>query len=558
VGRPITNITIVGGGTAGWIAAAYLNQRLQWGATADRKVTITVIESPNIGIIGVGEATVPTIKSTMKWLRISEPEFMSRVDATFKLGIWFDRWNLDDAGKLIGFLHPFTGGKTVKGSNPGYAFKKHGIPGRDSIRDQDFVRTISPVLEAFEQNLGPRGLKDPHYDGPQQYAYHIDAAKLANFLSEICRDRGVKHIRDNVLDVKLDERGFISSLQLEKHGNWPIELVIDCTGFRGLLINKALGEPFISFSDYLLNDRAIPMQVRHWDPERIPNVTQCIAMDAGWMWHIPLRHRVGAGYVFCSRFKSEDQALAEMRQVLGHAAEGIEPQPTIRPRVGRNRRCWVKNCVAIGLAGGFLEPLESTAIMTLEVQSRLLLHYMPTTDFEEAPANMYNNYVGRLYDEVRDFLCLHYSLSERKGPYWDAVRNEAKKSDSLQAHLESWKYVLPDAADPRTEIYVNFWSIICILMGKNFYKKSHLSGGAEQVPLPLWNRYCAENESWKKSILTRLASHNELIEHMHAQASPGESIRRSAEPDDVPFPDMETLSQPQVIMARPSALKQPA
>lgn len=554
MGRPIRNFTIVGGGTAGWIAAAYLNQRLQWGPAAKREgVRITVIESPNIGVIGVGEATVPSIKHTMQHLGISEPEFMNRAEATFKLGIWFDRWNMNDEGKLIGFLHPFTGGKTLAGIHPGYPFKKHGIPGRDHVTDQDFVRAISFVREAFENNLGPRGLGDPYYGGPQQYAYHIDAAKLANYLAEVCKTRGVEHVRDNLVDVKLDERGYISSLQLEKNGDWPVELVIDCTGFRGLLINKALGEPFISFSDYLLNDRAIPMQVRHWDPERIPPVTQSIALDAGWMWHIPLKSRVGAGYVFCSRFKSDDEALAEMREALGPAAcDGIEPQPAIKMRVGRNRRCWVKNCIAIGLAGGFLEPLESTAIMTLELQSRMLLHYMPTTDFEQPLADHYNDYVARLYEEVRDFLGLHYSLTERKGPYWDTVRNEAKKSDSLKSHLELWKYALPSPADPRTSLYVDAWSIIAVLMGKNFYRDCKLSAGAYEVPLPLWQRYCAENEASKQSVLKRLASHNRLVEHMHAQGALALGVPRKQEPEEAPFSDRPLLSQPQPIMARPA------
>jgi tryptophan halogenase len=559
VGRPITNFTIVGGGTAGWIAAAYLNQRLQWGPAAKREgVKITVIESPNIGVIGVGEATVPTIKSTMQYLGISEPEFMSRANATFKLGIWFDRWNIDANGNLNGFLHPFTGGKTLNGIHPAYPFKKHGIPGRENVTDQDFVRAISFVREAFENNLGPRALTDPLYGGPQQYAYHIDAAKLADFLAEVCRNRGVEHVRDNVLDVKLDERGYIASLQLEKNGDWPVELVIDCTGFRGLLINKALGEPFIPFSDYLINDRAIPMQVRHWDPERIPTVTRAIAMDAGWMWHIPLRGRVGAGYVFCSRFKSDDEALAELREVLGSAAcEGIEPQPTLNMRVGRNRRCWVKNCVAIGLSGGFLEPLESTAIMTLELQSRMLLHYMPTTDFEEPLADQYNGYVARLYEEVRDFLSLHYSLSERPGPYWDVIRNETRKSDPLRAHLDAWKYVLPSPSDPRTSMYVDSWSIIAVLMGKNFYRDCQLSAGAYEVPLALWQRYCADNETYKRSILKRLASHNELVEHTHAQAAPGLLNVLKKRDEETPFSDAPLISQPQPIMARPPARSQP-
>ncbi len=215
MGKPITNITIVGGGTSGWITAAYLNQRLQWGPTAKRDVNITLIESPGIPIIGVGEATVPTLKGTMKMLGISEAEFMQRTDATFKLGIWFKDWNLDANGNKIGYLHPFTGGLTVKGYSPGYSFKKYGIPGKNDVTDQDFVRTISVAREAIENNQGPRALNGPVFGGALQYAYHIDAGKLADFLQEICVKRGVKHVRDDVIDITKDDRGYIKSLQAE-------------------------------------------------------------------------------------------------------------------------------------------------------------------------------------------------------------------------------------------------------------------------------------------------------------------------------------------------------
>lgn len=558
MGRPITNITIVGGGTSGWIAAAYLNQRLQWGPMASRDVTITVIESPLVGIIGVGEATVPTLKATLKLLRISEAEFMKRTDATFKLGIWFDGWNTDEQGQPIGFMHPFTGGRTISGLNPGYAYKQHGIPWRKNVSDQDFVRMISIARDAFERNQGPRAMNGPQYGGALQYAYHTNAAKLADFLAEVCISRGVKHVRDNVVDVKLDKRGYISSLQLEKHGKWPVELVIDCTGFRGLLINKALGEPFMSYSDYLLNDSAIPMPIPHRDPDRLPSVTGAIAMDAGWSWNIPLSNRVGTGYVFCSQFKSDDDALQELRKLNGPASEKIDPpQPTIKMRVGRNRRSWVKNCVSIGLSSGFVEPLESTAIMTVELQSRWLLSFMPTTDFEEPLADQYNQAVARLYDEIRDFLGLHFSLSERKGAYWDAVRNDAKKSDTLQHHLDLWKYSLPSPADARNRTVYSHWSVLCILMGKNFYRDCKLSS-AEFVPLNIWHRYGAELRAWKQSIIPRLAPHKQLVDHVYAQAVPGASMRRRDFAHEKVLSNVETFAAPQPIMAPPQQTRAPA
>ena len=550
MGRPITNITIVGGGTAGWLAAAYLNYRLQWGPLADptSKVTITVIESPQVGIIGVGESTLPTLKFSLKYLEISEPEFMSRADAVFKVGIWFDGWNMDKTGKPVGYMHPFTGGKTIGGVNPGYPFKRFGIPGHPNATDQDFVRTISAAREAFEGNRGPRDLHGAHYDGPLQYAYHINAANFAEFLAEVCRSRGVQHVRDNLLDVKLDDRGYISALQLQEKGDWPVELVIDCTGFRSLLMGKALGEPFLSFSDYLLNDRAIPMQVKHRDPRRIAPVTGAIAMDAGWAWHIPLRHRVGAGYVFCSQFKSDDQALAELRALLGAEAEGCEPQPILKPRVGRSQRSWVKNCIALGLAGGFMEPLESQSIMGTELAVQWLINYLPTADFEEPLANQFNFCVNRLYDEVRDFIQLHYLLSQRQGPYWDTFRNDAKRSDTLKGNLELWKYSLPGPSDPGTRRVYNHWSQLSVLMGKNFYEDCRLVGGGERISLHLWQQFCAQNNAAKQSALARLASHNDLLEHMYAQALSGKSAIRTTDTKTI-FSEANVLATARPIMS---------
>lgn len=526
MGKPITNITIVGGGTSGWITAAYLNQRLQWGPMRNRDVSITLIESPDTGIIGVGEATVPTLKHTLKHLNISEAEFMQRTDATFKLGIWFKDWNRDSGGEAIQFVHPFTGGMTVNGYNPGYSYKKHGVPGRPQATDQDFVRLIGHARDAMEGMRGPRALNGPKFGGALQYAYHIHAGKLADFLSEVCTARGVKHLRDNVVDVKRDERGFISALQLKQNGEWPVELVVDCTGFKGLLINETMGEPFESYADYLFNDRAIPIQIKHPDPDKLEPMTTSTALSAGWSWHIPLQSRIGTGYVFSSRFKSEDEAIDEFRAYLGPAADGANPR-VIKMRVGRNRRSWVKNCVAIGLSSGFVEPLESTAIMSVELQARWLLLHMPTADFEQPLIDQFNNVTARLYDEVRDFLGIHFTQTNREDtPYWRAVRHEAKKSDSLAEHLALWKYALPGPLDPRVKTVFNQWSLLCILMGKNFYKDAS-PVGEEVVPMNTWKEYLGEIRKRKAAVMNRLASHKQLVTATVAEAIAGESVKRA-------------------------------
>ena len=528
MGKPITNITIVGGGTAGWIVAALLNQRLQWGPTGNPEVKITLIESPDVGRIGVGEATVPTLKGTLKTLGISEAEFMQRTEATFKLGIWFKNWNRDENGNFVEFVHPFTGGLTAYGFHPGYSFKALGIPGKNDTTDQDFVRLISHARDAMEAARGPRALNGPAFGGALQYAYHIDATKLAEFFEEVAKARGVRHIRDFVVDVKKDRRGFISSLQLKENGEWPVELVIDCSGFRGLIINEAMKEPFISFSDYLINDRAIPIQIDHDEPKVLRSTTTSIAMEAGWAWNIPLQTRVGTGYVYSSAFKSDDEALEEFEKHLNGATKRTEPR-VLKMRIGHNRRSWVKNCVAIGLSSGFIEPLESTAIMSVELQVRWLLYDLPTTDFEQPLLDHYNGASQRLYEEIRDFLGMHFKLSNRGDtPYWKAIENEVKVSDSLAEHFDTWSHAMPNPVDPRIRAVFNQWSIACILMGKNFYKDKSL-GGSELLTRPMWVNYCNEVLKRKRAVLGRIADHQQLVNTMLSRAKAGESARRKAE-----------------------------
>ncbi len=528
MGKPITNITIVGGGTTGWIVAAYLNKRYQWSPATRRASKITVIESPEIGTIGVGEATVPTLKSTLQFLQISEAEFIERADASFKLGIWFDDWNRDENDQPVGYLHPFTGGTTLSGLHPGFGFKKFGFPSRPNATDQDYVRAISMAREAADAMRGPRALNGPTFRGALQYAYHIDAGKFAKFLTEVCVARGVNHIQDNVVGVNKDERGYISSLTLKENGDWPVELVIDCTGFKGLLIKEAMGEQFESYSDYLLNDRAIPIQIQHDDPQKIASVTTSTAMQAGWSWRIPLSSRVGTGYVYSSAFKKDDEAIEELKGKLDGRADGADPH-VIKMRVGRMRRSWVKNCVAMGLSSGFLEPLESTAIMSVELQVRWLLYYMPTLDFEEPLLENFNNTCSGLYDEIRDFLCIHFSQSTRDDtPYWKAVRHEAKKSDVLKYQLELWKNTLPGPMDQRTNMIFSHWSVSCLLMGKNFYRDTELND-SELVTNEAWMRYCQKLWTRKKDVMGRLANHRKLIDHMRNQAVPGESVSKATQ-----------------------------
>jgi tryptophan 6-halogenase len=522
--EPIRDITIVGGGTTGWLAAAHMNHRLQWGLAHPDGVRITVIDSPAIPIIGVGEATIPPIRNTLSLLDIDEAEFVARTQATMKLGVRFEDWDRDAQGKGSSFFHPFTGGVQVAGRNPGASLLAYGVPDELNL-DPQLSNVIGHGVAAAAAHKSPRRLGDPPYQGALSYAYHFDAGLLAGFLQEVCVARGVTHVRDTVVGVERDARGHIAALQLKEGGRHPVELVIDCSGFRGLLINEALDEPFISYADYLFNDRAIPIQVAHGDDPQLPPATTTTAMDAGWNWRIPLRSRVGTGYVFSSAFINDTQAADALIQHNRGQTQLTDPR-AVPMRVGRCERSWVGNCVAIGLASGFLEPLESTSIQFVDYACRRLLQIMPTREFEAAPIAKFNEEMARIYDEVRDFLGLHFTLGNREDtPYWRAVRHEAKRSDTLKACLALWEHALPDAYDPRSASVFTFWSVSCVLFGKGFYKQP-VSTGTDLLPAAIWDRYIREMAALQQTFVGGLPSHAELLRSMVEGASIGATASR--------------------------------
>lgn len=547
MGKPITNIAVVGGGTAGWIVAAYLNHRLQWGLTGRPDVRVSLIESPRIPTIGVGEATVPTLKATLRILEISEAEFLLRTEGSFKLGIRFDDWQRRADGTPYSYCHPFTGGSAVRGRNPGYSFLEYGLPGQEAAHGSDFLDTVSHTRAALDQRKGPRSLDGADFTGPLHYAYHIDAGLLAEFLREICVARGVEHVRDEVHGITRDERGFITSLRLAERGDRPVELVIDCTGFQGLLINKMMEEPFVPLSDYLLNDRAIPIQVRRGDRADILPATVATAMDSGWSWRIPLHTRDGTGYVYSSAFASDEEALDGLTRLIGAEDWLVDPR-VIHMRVGHSRRSWVNNCVAIGPSSGFLEPLESTAIMSIELAVRWLLQNFPTLDFEPPLQRQYNRNLQRFYDEVRDFLALHFSLSNREDtPYWRAVRNDAKLSDGLRENLALWKHALPSSDDARTSGIFGHWSVQCVLFGKGYYDDAAPTR-TDIVPIEAWRWYWADFRARKRATIGALGDHFELLEAIRARAVAGSSLDRRPKGRDFQADEEAILEATRVLL----------
>jgi tryptophan halogenase len=322
---------------------------------------------------------------------------------------------------------------------------------------------------AFQKNV----LADLKIQYP--YAYHFNASLLAHFLTDYGIKHGVEQIVDDVEEVKLRENGFIDHLVLKEQGNLKADLFIDCTGFRGLLINQTLKEPFIPFSESLLCDRAVAMQVpKDIQKTGINPYTTATALSAGWVWNIPLYGRDGTGYVYSSAFLSQDQAEEEFRKHLGSASDGLNALH-IKMRVGRDRNSWVKNCVAIGLSSGFVEPLESTGIFFIQHGIEELIGHFPDKEFDSELISSYNRAVARCIDGVREFLTLHYVGSTRADtPFWKAT-NDLLLPGDLDERLRLWKIRLPNNRTINTHYHgFEAYSYSVMLLGLGYRPQRHL------------------------------------------------------------------------------------
>ena len=518
MGKPLNGITIVGGGTAGWLTAALLQAFGRKAQNGQKPLEITLIESPNIPTVGVGEATTPAIVRTLQNAGISEKDFFKRCNASFKLAVSFDGWNVDKKGKPISYLNPFTNAPSLHGIDLAYYFNRFGSDARD------FASSYLPTGDIIKAHKGPRATGAKEYDQSMGFAYHLDAGKFAELLTEHCTGLGVRHVRENVLDIELAEDGSVAALQLEESGRHPVELVIDCTGFRGMIINKALEEPFISYSNFLANDRAMALQVPHPDQTKIEPVTRSVALGAGWSWRVPLYNRIGTGYVFSSAHRTDEEArdefLHSLRSTYGTIPEDAEPR-VIPMRVGRNRNAWVKNCVAIGLSGGFIEPLESTAIYMIDMSVRWLLNYFPDSDFADPPRDRFNRIIDSLYNEVRDFICLHYKLGNRTdSQYWIDARTELDVPNSLAENLELWRYNLPQVYDLPTTFLFAHPTYIAVLMGKRVYETDYAKskiGSYLSLDAKAWKTAQASLKKRNRESLRRAADHHTLLRELRGE-----------------------------------------
>lgn len=430
-------IVIVGGGSAGWMAAAYLNAALNKGG--QQVADIALIESPEVPRIGVGEATIPNINHILAVIGIDQHDFMRRVDGTFKQSIKYVNWVNNDRSW---YYHPFD--RFLKAP-----IDRSALEWLMSDRSIPFVETVSLQPIMCELGLAPQTLDHREIGMPQKYAYHMDALKFADYLCELSTARGVSHYLDHVTEVEMAENGDISAIQTKGGKRLEADLFIDCTGFAALLIEKKLGVRWVDCSQWLLCDRAVTMPVpyeQHY-PGYVRPYTTATALSAGWIWEIPLQDRRSLGYVHSSAFISEDEAERELRDFEGGHAASLDAR-IVHFKVGHREHAWTRNCVSIGLAGSFIEPLESTGLYLSDLAIVMLAEHFPYGDDMASLAFRFNRIMAIRFYEILDFINLHYCLTRREDTeFWREIRNPERVNDRLKAKLDYWRIKPPSPTD---------------------------------------------------------------------------------------------------------------
>jgi tryptophan halogenase len=457
--RPIRRVVIAGGGTAGWMVAAGLSKSL------GKLLDIRLVESDEIGTVGVGEATIPTLLNFHHLLEINEQEFMAATGATFKLGISFENWRARGEDYIHSFGSTGTDHWTAGFQHFWHKGRERGLAG-------DYGNYCLELRAAQEHRFAhlPRA--------GMNYAYHLDASAYARYLRRFSERFGVKRIEGKIVDVQLADSGDIRAIRLDSGTELEGDLFIDCTGFRGLLIGQALGIDYEDWSHWLFCDSAAALQTAS-NGEAVP-LTRSIAREAGWQWRIPLQHRVGNGMVFSSRYQDDGAAIETLLRK-------VEGEPLMQPRVikfqpGQRRKVWHRNCIAIGLSSGFLEPIESTSIHLIQRGIVRLMQLFPSEGIVQADVDEYNAQAASEIAHIRDFIILHYKVTNRRDtPFWRDCA-EMAVPESLRHRIELFRESGRVFRIPNELFAENSW--IQVMLGQGIMPARHhqtadLMGDAE-------------------------------------------------------------------------------
>ncbi len=505
----IQHVVIVGGGSAGWLTAAVLAAE-HGGGTAGG-LQITVLESPDVGPIGVGEGTWPTMRDTLRRVGVSETEFIRACDASFKQGTRFEGW-VDGAERDV-YFHPFVLPQGYTEANLAAAWlHRHA--------QQSFAE-----LACFQPHLclhgrAPKQPGTPEYAAVANYGYHFDAGKFAQLLKNHCTERlGVRHLLDHVNGVQSQDDGDIAALHTAAHGAVAGDLFIDCTGMASLLLGEHFGVGLVPQQAVLFNDSALAVQVPYAD-EHTPIASQTIAAAQahGWVWDIGLPTRRGVGHVYASAYTSDDavaQALRRYVQRTGGPAE-LPPPRKLSFQPGYRQKFWHRNCVAIGLSAGFVEPLEASALVLVELSAAMLTEELPATrEARDIVERRFNDAFGYRWERVIDFLKLHYALTQRRDTaYWRDHADAASWPRRLQELLTLWRHRPPSRHDfvRAEELFPSAsWQYVLFGMGFRpesgaYLRRSDRDSAAEG--------FFQEAAALTRKMLPALPSNRELIEHV--------------------------------------------
>lgn len=511
--KPIKKIVIVGGGSAGWITAGSI--AAEHCVDSASEIQITLIESPEVNSIGVGEGTWPSMRNTLEKIGLNETEFIQQCDVSFKQGSKFVGWTTGSHDDY--YYHPFM-------TPNGYGHVDLHAAWQANHAQQSFADTVNIQSHVCQAGLAPKQAATPNYAAVTNYGYHLDAKKFATLLQKHCtKALNVQHIVDHMDGIISADNGDISAINTKEHGNIDGDLFIDCTGSAALLLGKHYKINFINKKHILFNDSALAVQVPYPTKDApINSTTLSTAQNAGWIWDIGLQTRRGVGYTYSSGHTTDSEAEKKLKQYLansiGEAQAALLVPRKITFEPGHREKFWHKNCVAVGMSAGFLEPLEASALAMIELASAMITDELPVTrDHMDIIANRFNNRFTYRWERIIDFLKLHYILSKREDShYWRDNQHPESISEHLQTLIKLWQYQPPSRYDfiQNEEVFPSA-SYQYVLYGMGFHTNRRVAASKFDTNSPA-EQTIAAVEHTKNQYLTGLPSNRALLNKLKA------------------------------------------